>query len=269
MSNIFISKTKSFYNYITSTHCKDFKNEFDEYYYRNEAMFHNDDLFNTRKKRRQSLIDLYSVLRNNEFVSIKNYIFKEYTEEERFENWIKLLNNFLEFIYDFTDPLMITPSETDDVVAVFKDDNKSSLSIKHDDFTFSITFEKSRIKKSNSSTLFDSITGLDKENMLSFIKIEITNNNSNIVYRYKYMEDSNLINENELSDDVCDIQLEFVKQKLDKFIYNYIGIVFDTIVSYDLNDNFRNFRIFNSTFIRHMYKELEEEWLKSMNMESN
>ena len=263
MNNIFIFKTKSFYNYITSTHCKDFKDEWKEYYYRNEDLFSYDFLFNTKKKQKQSLINLYSVLRNNEFVSIKDYIFKDYSEEEKFENWVKLLENFLNYIYNFTSPLMIAPIESESVL-VSKNENKSTMTIKHKNFTFHILFEKSKIKKSSTSTLFDTITGLDKENKLSFIKIEITNNSSGIIYKYNYVEDSSLINEDGLDDEICDLQLEFIKQELDRFIYNYIGIVFDKIVNYDLNTI--DFNIFNSIYIRNNYKELEEKWLKTMNM---
>ena len=266
MNNIFISKTKSFYNYITSTHCKDFKDEWEKYYYRNEALFAHDDIFNTKKKQKQSLINLYSVLRNNEFVSVKNYIFKNYPEEEKFENWVKLLENFLNYIYNFTSPLMITPPESESIL-VSKNENKSTMTINYENFIFYILFEKSKIRKSSSSTLFDTITGLDKENRLSFIKIEITNNSTGIVYKYNYVEDSNLINEDGLDDEICDLQLEFIKQELDRFIYNYIGIVFDKIVNYDLNDI--DFNVFNNTYIRNNYKELEEKWLETTNMESD
>jgi len=268
LNNIFISKTKSFYNYITSTHCKDFKDEWEKYYYRNEALFAHDDIFNTKKKQKQSLINLYSVLRNNEFVSVKNYIFKNYPEEEKFENWVKLLENFLNYIYNFTSPLMITPPESESIL-VSKNENKSTMTINYENFIFYILFEKSKIRKSSSSTLFDTITGLDKENRLSFIKIEITNNSTGIVYKYNYVEDSNLINEDGLDDEICDLQLEFIKQELDRFIYNYIGIVFDNIVNRELNDIYKDFRLFNSTYIRNNYKELEEKWLETTNMESD
>lgn len=268
MNNIFISKTKSFYNYITSTHCKDFKDEWEKYYYRNEALFAHGDIFNTKKKQKQSLINLYSVLRNNEFVSVKNYIFKNYPEEEKFENWVKLLENFLNYIYNFTSPLMITPPESESIL-VSKNENKSTMTINYENFIFYILFEKSKIRKSSSSTLFDTITGLDKENRLSFIKIEITNNSTGIVYKYNYVEDSNLINEDGLDDEICDLQLEFIKQELDRFIYNYIGIVFDNIVNRELNDIYKDFRLFNSTYIRNNYKELEEKWLETTNMESD
>lgn len=264
MNNLFISKTKAFYNYIISTHCKDFKKAFDEYYSKNESHFSN-EWFNTDKVKRKSLENLYSVLRNNEFVAIKNYIFREYSEEERFENWIKLLRNFGDFVYEFTDPLMIN---SNNIVSVNKDNDKSIFEYKCDNFSFIIKFEKSKIK-SGTSTLFDSITGLDKENTLTFIKIEIKNNFSGNIYKYKYVEDSSLINENELDDDICDLQLEMVKEKLDNFIYDYIGIVFDTIINYDLKQYIKDFHIFNSTYIRNKYKELEEKWLETMNMESD
>lgn len=266
MNNIFISKTKSFYNYITSTHCKDFKDEWKEYYRRNESIFAEDNIFNTYKKQKQSLIDLYSVLRNNEFVAIRNYIFKNYSEEEKFENWMKLLENFLNFVINFASPLMVAPVESESIL-VSKDENKSTMTLKHEDFIFYILFEKSKIRKSNNSTLFDTITGLDKENRLSFINIEITNNSTGIVYKYNYIEGSSLINEDGLDDEICDLQLEYIKQKIDKFIYNYIGIVFDKIVNYDLNDI--DFNVFNNTYIRNNYKELEEKWLESTNMESD
>jgi len=266
LNNIFISKTKSFYNYIISTHCKNFKDEWEEYYYRNESLFSEDDIFNTKKKQKQSLINLYSVLRNNEFVSIKNYIFKNYPEEEKFENWVKLLENFLNYIYDFASPLMINPIESKSIL-VSKNENKSTMTIERENFIFYILFEKSKIRKSSSSTLFDTITGLDKDNRLSFIKIKITNNSTGIVYKYDYVEDSNLINEDGLDDEICDLQLEFIKQELDIFIYNYFGIVFDKIINYDLNDI--HFNIFNNEYIRNNYKELEEKWLETMNMESD
>lgn len=266
MNNIFISKTKSFYNYITSTHCKDFKREWEDYYNRNESLFCEDLWFNFEKKKRKSLEKLYSVLKNDEFSTIKNYIFKEYPEEERFENWVKVLKNFSDFVYEFADPLIVKVKG----ISSTRDESTSVNMLKYtdDDFTFTIKFEKTKIKTGN-STLFDSITGLDRENALTFIKIEIINNFSGTIYLYSYMEDSSLNNTNGLDDDICDIQLEMIKAKLDKFIYNYIGAVFDTIVNYELKDKWKEFHIFNNEYIRNNYKELEEKWLETMNMESD
>lgn len=264
MSNIFIKETKKFHNYITTTHCNDFKVEFYKYYDRNLAMFCHEDIFNTRKKKTQSLWNLYKVLRNNEFVKIKNYIYKEYSEEEKFEQWTKVLKNFGEFVFNFADPLFIKPDG--DGMTVNKTDKEFSLTIKHNMFNFTISFEKSNIKKSNSS-LFDSITGLDKENNLSFITIQIVNTMSNSKYVYKYMEDSILTPENSISEDICDLQLEYVKEKLDKYIYNYMGIVFDSIVNRELNSI--DFCIFNSCYIKNEFNLEEALWLADMNMESD
>jgi hypothetical protein len=137
-------------------------------------------------------------------------------------------------------------------------------------FAFNIIFEKSKIK-SGSSTLFDTITGLDKENTLTFVKIEVTNLSTNTTYKYKYTEDSSLISEDDLDDEVCDIQLEMIKSKLDNSIYEYIGVVFDRIVNYELKDD--SFSVYkgieNNNCIAYMYKELEEKWLESTNMESD
>ena len=261
MSNIFIKETKNFYNYITSTHCKDFKDNF--YNWQKELSKYN-LCFDNKKARRQSLYRLYQSLRNNEFVKIKNYIYKEYSEEEEFDQWTKVLKNFAEFVFNFADPLFIKPEG--DGIIVNKSDKEFSLTIKHNLFDFIISFEKSNIKKSNSS-LFDSITGLDKENNISFITIQIINTISDTKYVYKYMEDSVLNPENNISEDICDLQLEYVKEKLDKYIYDYIGIVFDSIVNRELKSV--DFCIFNSIFIRNNYKEMEEEWLKTTNMESD
>ncbi len=264
MGNIFIKETKNFYNYITTTHCKDFKSEYNIYYDRCIALY--DIVFNTRKKQSQALYNLYSKLRNNEFVKIKEYIFKEYSEEYRFDEWVKLLKNFGEFVCNFSDPLFIPTESANKFIIVDKKDNKMELTIKHNLFDFNIVFEKSNIKKSNSSSLFDTITGLDKENNLSFIKLQIKNSMSGTKYVYNYMDDSTLSSENQISDDICDLQLEYVKKKLDKFIYDYIGIVFDNIVYNELN---MDFNIFNSIYIRNNFKEMEEEWLTNMNMESD
>ena len=268
MSNIFIKETKNFYNYINSTHCKDFKDQFIKYYNFNESMFINEEIhwFGFKKRQQQSLYNLYSVLRNNEFVKIRNYIFEKHSEEDEFEEWVKLLKNFAEFIYNFSDPLFISPREGG-VIVKKTDSNYSSLYIYHDLFEFTIIFEKSNIKKQNSS-LFDTITGLDRENNLSFIKIEIINTMSKTKYIYKYIEGSTLNPENPIPEEICDLQLEYVKAKLDKFIYDYIGIVFDKIVNNELK-SYENFCIFNSVYIRNNYKDMEEEWLRTMNMESD
>ena len=227
-------------------------------------------MFNSKKKEGQSLWNLYKVLRNNEFVKIKNYIYKEYPEEEEFIQWTKLLKNFAEFVFEFSDPLFFNPDEGDGIV-VTKSDKEFSLVIKYMIFDFIISFEKSNIKKPGSS-LFDSITGLDKENNISFITIEIKNNISNVKYVYKYMEDSFLRPESNISEEVCDLQLEYVKNKLNDYIYNYMGIVFDTIVNRELDSvDFYNtgFNIFNSKYIRNNFDLEEAIWLSSANMESD
>ena len=268
MNNLFISATKNFYNYISSTHCKDFKQQWKDFYKnkcdleKSYRMGFGFTIKKLEKKTYNSLHDLYFYLfhENNDFLDIKRYIFKKYSEEDEFENWVKVLSSFADYVYKYTDPMFICPAK--DICKVKKTQNTTNLTIDYEDkFIFSIEFEKSKIKKGN-STLFDTITGLDKENTLSFIKIKITNKMSNTEYIYDYMEDSSLINKNELDDDICDMQLELVKDALDRFIYNYIGIVFDTIVNRELTDKYEDFRLFNSTFIRENYKELEEEWLE-------
>jgi hypothetical protein len=281
LNNIFISKTKSFYNYITSTHCKDFKDEWEEY-----SQTDNDYLLSRRvitfpgpgrllKKRTKSAEELFSVLRNNEFIAIKNYIFRKYPEEERFENWVRVLKNFSEFVYNFADPLMININNNTIGVKKTGVENKTTLEYIYREydkpiFEFNIIFEKSKIK-SGSSTLFDTITGLDKENTLTFVKIEVTNLSTNTTYKYKYTEDSSLISEDDLDDEVCDIQLEMIKSKLDNSIYEYIGVVFDRIVNYELKDD--SFSVYkgieNNNCIAYMYKGLEEKWLETTNMESD
>ena len=258
MSNIFIKETKSFYNYINTTHCKDFKDDFIKF-----SDIHNNNsstyCFFSKKKKIQSVYNLFSSVRNDEFIKIKNYIFKEYSEENEFEEWVKLLKNFADFVFNFSDPLFISPDEGG--IIVKKNDKECKLTITSNElFEFSILFEKSKIKKSNTS-LFDSITGLDKENNLSFITIEIINTISKSKYVYKYMDDSVLNSENPISEDICDLQLEYVKSKLNTYMYNYIGIVFDTIVNNDLKLNYYDFRLFNSLYIRNNYKDLEKEWL--------
>ena len=265
MSNIFIKETKNFYNYINTTHCEDFKNEFIKFSDVHNSMFSNDG-FLSKKKKTQLVYNLFSAVRNDEFVKIKKYIFKDYPEEDEFEEWIKLLKNFADFVFNFSDPLFISPDKGG--IIVKKTDKECKLTITSDDlFEFSILFEKSKIKKNNTS-LFDSITGLDKENNLSFITIEIVNLISKSKYIYKYMDDSVLNSENAISEEICDLQLEYVKNKINTYIYNYIGIVFDTIVNNELNLKYNDFRLFNSTYIRNNYKDLEREWLmRTSNME--
>jgi hypothetical protein len=265
LGNIFIKETKKFYNYISTTHCKDFINEYKEYKWRNLDLFSDDILFNSKKKQKQSLINLYSVLRNNEFVIIKRYIFKDSSEENKFNDWVNLLKDFIEYINNFIDPALLNVDKNIEV-DVSKDFNK--LTFQNDDFIFYIQFEKTKLKKNNSS-LFDTITGLDKDNVFYFIRIKITNNTSYKKYEYKYMEDSSLISENDLDDDICDIQLETIKTVLDKYIYNYIGIVFDNIINRELNLTVDTFNVFNSYYNRNRYKELEDQWLENMNMELN
>lgn len=272
MSNIFISKTKSFYNYITSTHCKDFKDKWEEFYKnQNEyekKFYYGISFQRAEKKTYNSLNGLYFFLfsENRDFIDIKNYIFEKSSEEEEFENWAKLLKNFADYIYKYIDPMFICPAK--DSCFVTKDQDNTKLTINMENFDFSINFERSKIKKNN-STLFDSIVGLDKENTLSFINIKITNKMSNKIYSYEYIEDSGLISKDGLDDEICDIQLEMVKEKLDRFIFNYIGIVFDEIVNRELKLEFKDFRLFNSTFIKTHYKELEERWLENTNTESD
>jgi hypothetical protein len=274
LNNIFISKTKSFYNYITSTHCKDFKDEWEkfnndhnEYFLSTRLYIFNFTVNKLRKKQRQSLENLYNNLRNNEFIAIKNYIFKEYSEEEKLDQWIKMLKNFAEYVENYTDPLFIHPEM--DNINVTTNDNTTTLHYKyHDEFIFSISFEKTKIRKSN-STLFDTITGLDKDNVFSIVKINISNFNSKKEYTYSYIEDT-FTNNNGLDDEICDFQLEYVKQKLDKCIYLFIGIVFDYIVNYELKNKYKEFRIFNSYDIKNSnLRELEEKWLENTNMESD
>jgi hypothetical protein len=81
------------------------------------------------------------------------------------------------------------------------------------------------------------------------------------------MEDSVLTSENPIPEDICDLQLEYVKEKLDKYIYDYIGIVFDSIVNRELNSV--DFCIFNSLYIRNNFELEEALWLADMNMESD
>ena len=88
---------------------------------------------------------------------------------------------------------------------------------------------------------------------------------SGTVYKYSYVEDSVLNPENPIPEDICDLQLEYVKEKLDKYIYYYIGIVFDTIVNNELKDV--SFNIFNSVYIRNNFKETEAVWLMDTNTE--
>lgn len=264
MSNIFIKETKKFYNYIQSTHCKDFINEYKDYYSKNLSS--NEVLFiNASKKRKESLEKLYSVVRNNEFVKIKRYIFKESSEENKFNDWVNVLKDFADYINNFIDPGLLNADKS---IKTDKTKDFTKLQFENNDFIFNIQFEKTKLKKNNSS-LFDTITGLDKDNVFSFIKIKITNNASGKEYNYKYMEDSSLISEDDLDDDICDIQLETIKAILDKYIYNYIGIVFDNIINKELNLTVDTINIFNSWYIRNKYKELEDQWLENMNMESN
>ena len=264
MSNIFIKETKKFYNYIISTHCKDFKNEYNNF--QTCTIFdHITFTFSSKKKQKQALEKLYSVLRNNEFVKIRKYIYKESPEEDKFNNWAALLKDFAEYIVYFIDPALLN---TDDKISAEVSKDLTKLTYTDDNFIFYIQFEKSKIKKGNTS-LFDTITGLDKDNLFSFIKIKVTNNISGKTYEYKYMEDLSLISEDDLDDDICDMQLEFIKSKLDEYIYLYIGIVFDNIVNRELNLTVDTFNVFNSYYIKNMYKEMEDQWIENMNMESN
>lgn len=268
MNNIFISATKNFYNYITSTHCKDFKSEWEEFYKNKKSLDYycclSLSIKRLEKKTYNSLDNLYSSLlsANDDFLTIKNYIFKKSSEQDEFENWMKVLNNFADFVFKYADPLFIGPNEN--ICSVIKDQDNTKLIIDMDNFSFIINFEKSKIKKNN-STLFDTITGLDKENTLSFIKIKIVNKRSNSTYSYEYMEDSSLINKNGLDDEICDIQLGIVKDRLDNFIYNYIAVMFDSIINRELIKD--EFNLFYSTFIKRNFKELEEKWLPITNME--
>lgn len=269
MGNIFIKETKKFYNYIQSTHCKDFINEYKDYERKNLSPFSAGILYgftNNKKKRKQSLEKLYSAIRNNEFIKIKKYIFKESSEENKFNDWVNVLKDFAEYLNNFVDPGLLN---ADNNISAESSKEFTKLVFKCKEFEFYIQFEKTKLKKGNSS-LFDTITGLDKDNVFSFIKIKITNNASGKIYQYKYMEDSSLISEDDLDDEICDLQLETIKAVLDRYIYNYVGIVFDNIINKELNLNAVDaINLFNSHYIRNTYKELEDQWLENTNMELN
>ena len=257
MSNVFIKEITKFYNYITTTHCKDFK---DEYLELNNILFNElfaerlgVTLYNKRKRKIKAIKSLYNVLPNKEYITIKNYIFKDSSEENKFNDWVSVIKNFIDFVINFSDPALLSPLCNTCKFKIEHDKN-IKFEFENDTFIFCINFEKTKIKKNNSS-LFDTITGLDKENTFSFIKIEVTNKASNNTYNYKYMEDSSLINLEDLDDFICDAQLEYIKSQLDEFIYKYIEKIFDLIVSRELNMDFM--------FYSYTYKdkEIKEQWM--------
>ena len=254
MGNIFIKETKKFYNYISTTHCKDFKDQFFKYKdLHNTIYFFNDKNYNNLK-------NTYNVLRNEELIKIRNYIFKESNEEDKFNDWILLIKDFADYILKFASPSLLSPllDDTKELI-VIEEDSKTNIKFNFSRFSFFVCFEKTKIKKGNSS-LFDTITGLDKDNVFSIIRIEVTNKNTNSSYRYKYMEDSSLINEDNLDDDICDMQLEYIKSILDLFIYDYISEIFDIIVTIELKDHFM---LYNNDYTSKKYKEMKEQWLKN------
>lgn len=267
MGNIFIKETRKFYNYITSTHCKDFKDRYLEY-----RKYKYDDYLAQRlgvnlykrKRRTKALKMLYEVLPNEEYINIKNYIFKNSSEEDKFGDWVSLIRNFIDFVIKFSDPALLVPSgesmSTSNIFRIKYNSTNTEFEFETNIFKFYINFEKTKIKKNNSS-LFDTITGLDKENTFSFIKIDVTNKATNTIYNYKYMEDSSLVNLQDLEDDICDSQLEYIKSQLDEFIYKYMKNIFDLIVTRELN---LKFNLYSYNFLINEDKELREKWLNGI-----
>jgi len=261
MSNIFIKETKNFYNYyVTSTHCKHIKQHLEEY----DSFV---DSFFNRKKKKIYLQELRENLNAEQYINIRNYIFKKSAPEDEFVDWMKLIKDFSDFVYEYGDPLFINVNGF--TASVTRDKSVITIFISNEIFDFNVKFEKSKINKNlSSSTLFDSITGLDKINSnINFINIDIINKNSNKDYHYKYMDDGELIIDEDYDEIVCDIQLNYVKFILCNYIMQYVSILFDNIIHNEIHRDINLFYDMTTNFEKSEYKEIYNIWLK--NKENN
>lgn len=261
MENIFISAVNNFEKNLS---IKDFLEAWENYFYiyeKGELMWFND------RKHKKSLKNILSNLDNKEYIKILDHVCTPSPEESEFYNWIILINEFYDFIENYTDPLFYDTSKCS--VGLI---NKNKLfTYKTDEFKFSILFEKSNIKKTESYSLFDSITGLNKEKNLLFITITIENLISKKTYNYEYIEDGSITNKTGIDDDICDKQLEIVKNSLNRYIISCIENIFDTILTnkakeskyISVPENYK-FSLFKDSYYektKGIYGDIWKEWI--------
>ena len=260
MENIFISAVNNFEKNL-SIH--EFMKLWEKYYYVYEK---GEAWWLTNKKYKILLREMLSKLDNKEYRKILCHVCTPSPEESEFYNWVILINEFYDFIENYTNPLFYDTSKCS--VGLI---NKNKLfTYKTDEFKFSILFEKSNIKKTESYSLFDSITGLNKEKNLLFISITIENLISKKTYNYEYIEDGSITNKTGIDDDICDKQLEIVKNSLNMYIISCIENIFDTILTNKADKEYLlpkeyKFSIFKDSYYKKTNKKLcgdiWKEWI--------
>lgn len=256
MGNIFINSVKKFEESECSV---EFLEALKEYKFINN----NGELFwFSDRKHRKNLKKVLSNIDNKEYKKILYHIYTPSPEESEFYDWVILINEFKEFIIDYADPLFYNIDNSVSITSVGNGKN-NCFNYTTDTFKFSILFEKSNIKKNDGFSLFDSITGLDKGKNLIFITIAIENLISKKVYNYEYIENGSINNKTDIDDDICDIQLEIVKNSLNNYMITYIENIFDRII---LNKtNHEEIKLFTGAYLEKPKRKIDgdiwKEWI--------
>lgn len=251
LGNIFIDSIKKFKENVYNNR-NNIKLHYNEY--RDIEKF-GEFFWHSNKKQKNAVKTLLFSINNNPYKNIYNYIYKSYNENEEFFEWVKLINNFIDFVVEFVDPLLYNRGEK---IKISIGKNRDFI-YTSDRFKFTISFEKSNIRKTESSSLFDSITGLDKGKNLLFIRFSVENLVSNVVYNYEYLENGSIANNTGLDDDICNEQLEMVKNDLNDYLMVYIRNIFDQVIKEIVEE--KSIIIFTSN-IEDIYGDIWKKWMK-------
>jgi hypothetical protein len=261
-------EVKSFSNYLNSEYVDTpafFSSELNDWHDINNCL--NEHIFFEHRRTRKRLEKLLVKARNIEYLAVINGI-KEVKAYHDIDNWfgiwIELVDSFLNLSSRYIEPLFydcLRYSQT----LYFDEEGKEGIEFALDNgMNISIIFERSEFKKSN-ATLFDTITGLDKNNNLTFVNITVeAEGNSNIKYEYYYVKDGSVKSNNFIDEDVELDQLDYIRNQTCDIILHSVELLFDCMLNRKIkNTDSYYYTLYSDCLIQNNYKDLRKQWLRN------
>ena len=264
-----MKEVKSFSNYLYSEYVDTpafFSSELDDWHDITCPCVYEPIFFENRRTRKR-LEKLLAKARNIEYLAVINGIkeVKAYHDIDNwFGYWIELIDSFLHLSSGYIEPLFydcLRYSQT----LYFDEEGKEGIEFALDNgMNISIIFERSEFKKSN-TTLFDSITGLDKNNNLTFVNIIVeAEGNSDIKYEYSYVKDGSIKSNNFIDEDVELDQLDYIRNQTCDIILQSVELLFDSMLSRKIkNTDSYYYTLYSDCLIQNSYKDLRRQWLRN------
>lgn len=220
-------------------------------------------------RERKAAEQLLPKIRNIEYRAILETIkdIKSYNDIDNwFSKWIELIQSFTNLCTGYINPLFYDCMGRTELI-FFEDDEVYKEGIQlflENDINLSVIFETTEYKKGN-VTLFDSITGLDKNNNLTFIEIIVENReNDNIRYEYSYVKDGTIKSNNKIEEIIEIEQLELIRKLSCDVIVSTIELLFDYMIDRRLNTSHKcGYSVFSSHLIKNRYKDIRKQWLRN------